>query len=166
MIYGIYEDSEFLWLDDSQELYRKQIKSLNEFQKVKLTPDIKKSGKKYCQLKVNGKKCYLHRLIYHMFNPDWDIKTRSKNSIIDHRDGNSLNNSINNLNLVTSQQNSQNNNSKHWWIHKKHNAIQTSIYKDGKEIGKSFSIKKHGYEKSIQLALDWYAENSKHYYRG
>ena len=68
------------------------------------------NGYKRFQFKIN-KKIYtftLHRLIYWLLNPDWDILDSSTNNSIDHIDGNPLNNNIENLRLVTHQQNQWN----------------------------------------------------------
>jgi len=57
---------------------------------------------------LNKKKRYeikMHRLIYWLHNPDWDIFDSSKDNLIDHIDGNPKNNNIENLRVVTNQQN-------------------------------------------------------------
>jgi len=57
---------------------------------------------------VNNKRhsLYIHRLVYWLHNPEWDIFDSSiKNNSIDHIDGNPLNNNIENLRLVTHQEN-------------------------------------------------------------
>tara|TARA_R110000787_G_scaffold88827_1_gene188352 strand:+ start:925 stop:1401 length:477 start_codon:yes stop_codon:yes gene_type:complete len=65
-------------------------------------------GYKRFQFKIK-KKYYrfsLHRLIYWLHNPEWDILDSSiVNNSIDHIDGNRLNNNIENLRVVTNQEN-------------------------------------------------------------
>ena len=46
-----------------------------------------------------------HRLIYWLHNRDWDILDSNKDNSIDHIDGNPLNNNIENLRVVTNQEN-------------------------------------------------------------
>jgi len=65
-------------------------------------------GYYYIQFGVNKKRYSfkLHRVVYWLHNPDWDIMDSSiKNNSIDHIDGNQLNNNIENLRLVTHQEN-------------------------------------------------------------
>ena len=63
----------------------------------------------YCDFQfLTTKKRYgfrLHRLIYWLHNPDWDILDSSMENHIDHIDGDKLNNNIENLRVVTNQQN-------------------------------------------------------------
>tara|TARA_R110002153_G_scaffold267790_1_gene432137 strand:+ start:343 stop:819 length:477 start_codon:yes stop_codon:yes gene_type:complete len=68
------------------------------------------NGYKRFQFCVN-KKIYsfsLHRLVYWLHNPEWDIMDSSRDNAIDHIDGNRLNNNIENLRLVTQQENNWN----------------------------------------------------------
>tara|TARA_R110000803_G_scaffold81554_1_gene147510 strand:- start:266 stop:748 length:483 start_codon:yes stop_codon:yes gene_type:complete len=58
-----------------------------------------------------NKKIYtflLHRLVYWLHNPEWDIMDSSMENHIDHIDGNPLNNNIENLRVVTNQENQWN----------------------------------------------------------
>ena len=84
-----------------------------------------KKGDVWKEIKItywegNGYKCFefrvsnkrynfkLHRLIYWLHNPDWDIFDSSMENHIDHIDGDKLNNNIENLRLVTNQENQWN----------------------------------------------------------
>jgi hypothetical protein len=49
---------------------------------------------------------FRHRIIYYAFNPDFDIYNPS--IILDHIDGNPLNNALENLRIVTIQENAHN----------------------------------------------------------
>ena len=66
-----------------------------------------KNGYKVLKFMVNKKKysVYLHRLVYWLHNPEWDIMDSSMENHIDHIDGDKLNNNIENLRVVTSQEN-------------------------------------------------------------
>jgi nucleoside-specific outer membrane channel protein Tsx len=67
-------------------------------------------GYKCFQFSVSNKKCtfLLHRLVYWLHNRDWDIMDSSKDNSIDHIDGDKLNNNIENLRVVTLQENNWN----------------------------------------------------------
>jgi len=67
-------------------------------------------GYKWFRFDVNKKKyCFsLHRIVYWLHNRDWDILNSSRNNAIDHIDGDILNNNIENLRVVTNQENQWN----------------------------------------------------------
>ena len=50
----------------------------------------------------------VHRLVYWLHNPDWDIFNNHRDNVIDHIDGNPRNNKIENLRVVTHQENQWN----------------------------------------------------------
>jgi hypothetical protein len=62
----------------------------------------------YRQIKIKGKKYYAHRLIYQMFNEQWDITDTSRDNSVDHADRDKLNNNIDNLRVATHSQNKAN----------------------------------------------------------
>ena len=85
-----------------------EYKKGHEWKEIKIQSDG--NGYKRLQFYVN-KKIYnfsLHRLIYWLHNPDWDIYNSSTNNSIDHIDGDMLNNNIENLRVVTNQENQWN----------------------------------------------------------
>lgn len=77
----------------------------------KMTPCIltNKFGYKRYRVKFNSKQCILSRLVYKAHNPDWDITDTSNNNFVDHINNNSLDNRIENLRILTNQQNQWNN---------------------------------------------------------
>ena len=78
---------------------------------------------------------YIHRLVYLAYNPDFDIWDSGSNNVIDHRDGNIQNNKIENLRLVTKQQNQFNNHTaKGYYFNKKSGKYYAKITLDGKTI--------------------------------
>ena len=85
-----------------------ELKKGDEWKEMKLQTDSKKY--KRLQFRINKKlyRLYIHRLVYWLYNPDWDIMDSSTNNSIDHIDGNPLNNNIENLRLVTHQENQWN----------------------------------------------------------
>jgi len=72
----------------------------------------------YKRVNINNKKYQYHRVIYKLYNPDWNINDYSKNNFIDHIDRNRLNNNIDNLRVVTKKQNDFNKNGKGYYWHK------------------------------------------------
>ena len=63
----------------------------------------------YIAIKLNGKIWKAHRIIYQMFNPEWDITNVCENTnVIDHINGNRADNRIENLRVTTKQGNQWN----------------------------------------------------------
>ena len=56
-----------------------------------------------------GKNYQVHRVMYYIHNPEWDIDDSRRDNSIDHIDGDKQNNSIENLRVVTNAQNGWNN---------------------------------------------------------
>ena len=52
-----------------------------------------------------GKTYLVHRVIYYIYNQDWDIDDSRRDNYIDHIDGNRQNNSIENIRVVNHSQN-------------------------------------------------------------
>ena len=123
----IINDCEVKFYPDSKELW------IYDFRTGDLT--LRKgnnSGNGYHQLVIGGKRFYKHRVIYKMYNIDWDILDRSKNNVIDHINNNRLDNDIKNLRLVTQQQNNFNRKAKGCYFDKKINKWKALISKDRK----------------------------------
>ncbi len=62
----------------------------------------------YKTIMVNRRQFKVHRVIYYIHNPQWDIWDSSQSNFIDHIDNDSLNNNIDNLRVATNQQNQWN----------------------------------------------------------
>jgi hypothetical protein len=75
------------------------------WRKSKQTIVTDKRGKQYKRLQVGSRKFLVHRLIYYIHNQEWNIWDGSKANLIDHVDRNTFNNNIENLRVVTHQQN-------------------------------------------------------------
>jgi hypothetical protein len=106
----------------------------------KLKYNYRSDGYIVIPFKVNGKifRFNLHRIVYWLHNPDWDIFNTHRDNFIDHIDGNPSNNNIENLRVVTNQQNQWNQTRAkgYSWdkIHKKWRA-SISINKKTKYLG-------------------------------
>jgi hypothetical protein len=83
---------------------------------------------------INQKEYRKHRLIYFGYNQDWDIGNNCiKTNVIDHIDGDKLNNNIENLRNVTHQQNQWNRTkAKGYTFCKTNNKWKASICVNGK----------------------------------
>ena len=96
---------------------------------------INNKGYIWYRFQVN-KKIYtflLHRLVYWLHNREWDIYNSSTNNLIDHIDGDILNNNIENLRVVTNQENSFNmTRAKGYFWNKERKKWNTQIQLNGK----------------------------------
>jgi len=89
-------------------------------------------NKGYRCVKINNKTYQHHRLVYFLHNNDWDIHDSSTDNSIDHIDRNPLNNNIENLRVVTQQQNMWNIDAKGYCFHKANRKYMAQIRVDGK----------------------------------
>ena len=88
----------------------------------------------YRVVRINKKKYLYHRVIYKLHNPEWNMEASSTTNLIDHIDRNPLNNNIENLRVVTNQQNQWNNGCKGYSWDKRENKWQVQIKVNGKSI--------------------------------
>ena len=72
----------------------------------------------YRLVSINYKLYRFHRVVYFIHNQEWDIHDSSMDNSIDHRDRNPLNNSIENLRVVTHTQNQWNKDANGYSFHK------------------------------------------------
>ena len=88
-----YKNSNY-WISDEGKCYNSQTKHL-------LSPIKSGNYYKYC-FSINGEKssALIHKLVYSLFRDDYDEQKQ-----INHIDGNKQNNVLDNLELITSQQN-------------------------------------------------------------
>lgn len=118
------------------------------------------SGGKSAFVSINNISYLCHRVIWKLFYGSVD-----KNLVIDHIDGNPLNNNIANLRLVTLSENLRNKS-----ILYRNKSGVTGVYFQGtngcpnytgkcsignKHFSRSFSVSKYGEEQAKQLAVTW-----------
>lgn len=114
---------------------------------------------KYNRIEINGKHYYRNRLIAFAFlgleNPDGDICPM----IADHISGDTLDNSIKNLRVITNAQNGRNTNSKCYTWHKGCQKWRVQIYINNKQT--SFGLFKNEADaaaRALELKLEHYPE--------
>ena len=94
----------------------------------------KSTGYKFYTIRIYGKCYVLSRVVYKAYNNDWDITDNSMNNFIDHININSFDNRIENLRILTHQQNQFNTNAKGYTWAKKHKKWRVRIGIDNKRI--------------------------------
>ena len=106
------------------------------WKKYKQTIDTDNRGRQYKKIKVVGRDFKVHRVIYFIHNyMEWDIYDNSRSNLIDHIDRDTFNNNIENLRVVTNQQNCFNKGTKNVTITKyntyraKVSCGETTLYK-------------------------------------
>ena len=92
---------------------------------------VKKDG--YRAVNINYKIYLYHRVVYFIHHQEWDIHNSSTDNSIDHIDRNPLNNNIENLRVVTNQQNSWNADRKGYYLDKATGKYLARIGVDGKQ---------------------------------
>ncbi len=97
-----------------------------------LKGSVNKSNGYRC-VRINNKLYLYHRLVYFLHNNDWDIHDTCLDNSIDHIDRNPLNNNIENLRVVTNQENQWNQNCKGYCFIKASGKWRARITVDSKE---------------------------------
>ena len=120
--------------NDSLDIYywREYKTKPDDWYKIKITIDTKKSGYKCCRFTINKNYYGLSRIIYKAHNKDWEIDNSSMNNFIDHINRDSTDNRIENLRVLTNQQNQFNRNAKGYHWNKQRNKWRAQIRINGK----------------------------------
>tara|TARA_R110000803_G_scaffold199894_1_gene264064 strand:+ start:599 stop:1078 length:480 start_codon:yes stop_codon:yes gene_type:complete len=90
-------------------------------------------GTGYRYVKINNKRYAYHRVVYFIHNQEWNIHNSSMDNMIDHIDQDRLNNNIENLRVVTHQQNQWNRDCKGYTFRKATGKYRARIRADGKQ---------------------------------
>jgi len=86
----------------------------------------------YKLITITPKRYYIHRVNYYAHNPSWDIHDFSPNNSIDHKDIDCTNNYIENLRVLTHQENSFNTKCKGYYWSKRKQKWIAQIMVNGK----------------------------------
>ncbi len=123
--------------NDSMELYIWRDYYIKNPKWVKKIPYLyidKKTGYKSYRTHIGNKTYLLSRLLYKVHNNDWDITDTSSNNLIDHINNNSLDNRIENLRILTAQENQFNSRAKGYTWDKNTNKWCAGIMVNRKRI--------------------------------
>jgi hypothetical protein len=93
------------------------------------------TGYMSCDITIDGRsiKFRQHRLVYYAHNQDWNIFNTSPDNLIDHINRKRDDNRIENLHVVTNQQNAFNTDAKGYSWNKNAGKWQSYIYLDGRK---------------------------------
>ena len=85
----------------------------NRYKKWTRCDDNRQNSEGYIQLGLTNKEgktrmFYLNRLVYKAYNQNWNIDDNTTNNVIDHKDGDKLNNHNDNLRVLPQQKNQWN----------------------------------------------------------
>jgi hypothetical protein len=103
------------------------------------------SNARYLQIGIENKIYKFHRIIYKAFHPEFDLNSPLQ---IDHINRDKKDNRIENLRIVTHQQNLFNTNAKGYYCH--HNGFEGQIRINGKILTKYFATEEE--------ARTWYLQ--------
>ena len=138
------------------ELYSWKTKHSNRTLKrpkwVKLSQSKKDDRKVVC---INYKNYGVHRVVYKLHNPDWDIDDGTMCNYIDHIDKNPLNNDIDNLRVVTHQQNMWNNNGKCYRLRGKKYQVQI-VFNSKTIYGGTFETEEEAIERVKEMKAEYH----------
>jgi hypothetical protein len=99
-------------------------------------------SRNYLRIWLKDREYMVHRVIYKMYNPEWDIEDISKENKIDHMNNNTKDNRIVNLRNVTSQENQFNRkNTKGYSWNKREKKWKAQIQVNRKDIHLGYFVK-------------------------
>ena len=150
-------------LDDDGELYwwfaingGRPLKT-PRWKKFKFTLMVDKKGNEtYHSCRINTRNYLRHRVVYFIHNTEWNILDSSIENQIDHIDENKLNNNIENLRIVTHQQNQWNISSYKGYILSKHNTYRTNISCGEAKLTKTYKTEQEAIDAVNEFKLKYH----------
>ena len=106
---------------------------------------VKNNVRGYLNIRIGDKQYLGHRIIYNAFNPEWDLQSPLQ---IDHINRDKKDNRLENLRLVTHQQNQFNRDAKGYTRYR--NGFRAQIVVSGKHFTKFFVTEDE--------AIEWYLQ--------
>jgi hypothetical protein len=91
-------------------------------------------GNGYLQIWIGNRYYKVHRVVYKLYHPEWNIEDRSKENRIDHENHNRADNRIVNLRNLTHQENGFNTNAKGYCWNKQRKKWRAEICLNKKHI--------------------------------
>ena len=128
MMEAVINSREVRFNPESGEIFM-QYRNTGEWRPIK----ISNSSIIYLRVFITDRHYLYHRVVYKMYNPEWDIDCDT-GFVIDHEDTNKLNNKYSNLRRITKQQNEFNTNARGTYFDKSRNKWRASIRLNGKTI--------------------------------
>ena len=110
----------------------------------------------YKRIRINKKIYYYHRVIYKLHNNEWDIADISTKNFMDHIDRDKLNNNINNLRVVSQQQNCFNRTCKGYHYHKNTNKYRACIMINGEKKSYTVNTEEEAIKKREELKIKYH----------
>lgn len=157
--YVVYDETSPSKLRWSCSRLRGDNRPISSCSKGKVCGSVDSKG--YWTFRFENKKYRVHNIVYRIFN---NFETIPNGYVIDHKDGDQLNNRISNLRKITTAQNTRNLKFKgnssgiRGVVYFKNNKIERfcAIWVDefGKEKRKSFSVLKYGFEVAKTKAIE------------
>ena len=120
-------------LDDWRDIWSWKICKSRTSYWFKLKPSYKKQNNyEYYTICINGNNCLISRVIYKLYNENWDITDGSSDNCIDHINNNSLDNRIENLRVLNHTHNQWNTNARGTHFYKRNGKWIAHLMCDGK----------------------------------
>jgi len=125
------------------------------WRKYKQTINRNKRGKAYKMAMFGKRKFFIHRIIYYIHNQEWNIWDGSKANFIDHIDRNTFNNNIENLRVVTNQQNLCNTNTTNVYV-TNHNTYRAVIQSGENKLAKTYKTEQEAIDAVAEFRLKYH----------
>jgi hypothetical protein len=129
---GFINDREIKYDIETETIWARQYRKKDKPWAIK-SCSYRKDG--YLQINIGDKDYLVHRVVYKLYHPKWNIDDISRENRIDHENNNRMDNRIVNLRNVNHQENSFNiKDTKGYSWHKQRNKWRAQIKLNGKNF--------------------------------